>query len=441
MMLENYSEEIKKALRKKSITAGDKIIVGKGKETFEGILMPKAAGDPNAIVVKLGSGYNIGVAFEGAKIKKLKSEEKAPKAGKPEFDSSKPPVSIISTGGTITSKIDYKTGGVRALTEPAELLNNIPELFSIVNMRNIIRPFTKMSEDMDSADWQALAGLIAKELNKDSRGVIITHGTDTLHYTSAALSFMLKNLTKPVVLVGAQRSTDRGSADTAMNLICSAYAALSDIAEVGICMHGTTNDDYCIFSRGTKVRKMHTTRRDAFRPINELPLAKIWPSGNIEITNRNCRKRGEGIVKADTKFEEKVALLKVYPGSEPSVMEYLVKKGFKGFVLEATALGHVPVSAKKSWIPQIKSAIERGIPVVITSQSLYGRVDPYVYSNLRILAATGAIFAEDMLPETAYVKLGFVLGHVKKMDEIKKMMLTSMAGEITERIDSGAFLY
>src|SRR3989338_3082417 len=170
------------------MSAGDRVLVEKGKETFEGILMPKAAGDPDTIVVKLGSGYNVGVAFEGAKMKKLKSEEKALKAGKPEFDKSKPPVSMVSTGGTITSRIDYKTGGVRALTEPSELLYNIPELFSIVNMRDIIRPFTKMSEDMDSADWQTLAEIIAKELNKDSRGVIITHGTDTLHYTSAALS-------------------------------------------------------------------------------------------------------------------------------------------------------------------------------------------------------------------------------------------------------------
>ncbi len=438
-MLENYSGKMKKAL--KGISVGDRIHVEKGKETFEGILMPRAAGDPDTIVIKLGSGYNVGIAFRGAKVKKLKSETKEARTKKLAFDGTKPPVAVISTGGTITSRIDYKTGGVRALTDPSELLYNIPELSGIVNVRDVIRPFTKMSEDMEYNDWQKLAEIIAKELNRDNRGVVVTHGTDTLAFTAAALSFMLKNLSKPVVLVGAQRSTDRGSADAAMNLICSAYAALSNIAEVGICMHATTNDDYCLFNRGTKVRKMHTTRRDAFRPINELPLAKVWASGSVEVINENYRKRSNGLVKADTKFEEKTALLKVYPGSEPSMMEYLVKKGCKGFVLEATALGHVPVSAKKSWIEPVRSVIERGIPVVITSQSLYGRVDSHVYSNLRILAATGAIFAGDMLPETAYVKLGFVLGHAKKMEEIKKMMLTNLAGEITERIDPQAFLY
>lgn len=440
-MLDKYSSKLQKALKTRKIDVGDRIAVFKGEERYEGLLMPKASGDSDAVVIKLDSGYNIGIDFKDAQLKKLeKKSKKSIAEKKPMFDKTKPPVSIISTGGTITSKVDYHTGGVTALIAPEEILVNIPELSAIANIREIIRPFTKMSEDMNYADWQNLAEIIAKELNKDNKGVIVTHGTDTLHFTSAALSFMLKNLTKPVVLVGAQRSPDRGSSDATMNLICSVHAALSDIAEVGICMHGTMNDDYCIFTRGTKVRKMHTTRRDAFRPINAMPLAKILPSGNIEIMSE-YRKRSDGRVIADVKFEEKVALLKVYPGSEPSVMEYLIKKGYKGFVLEATALGHVPVDSKKSWIPAIKSVVNRGMPVIITSQSLYGRVDPYVYSNLRILAATGAIFAEDMLAEVAYVKLGWVLGHTKKPSEIKKQMLTNVAGEISEKIDPRTFLY
>ncbi len=435
-MYENYSPQIQKFLAKKKIEIGDRISVG----NKEGALLPKSAGDPNVIVLKLDSGYNIGVAFD-EKIKLVKKHAKKAAAKKLLYDKTKPSISIIATGGTIASRVDYHTGGVSALTSPEELLINIPELIGIVNVSGILSPFTKMSEDMDSADWRVLAETVAKELNKDNRGVVVTHGTDTLHFTAAALSFMLGNIAKPVVLAGAQRSTDRGSSDAAMNLICSAHAALSGIAEVGICMHGTMNDDYCLFSRGTKVRKMHSSCRDAFRPINEMPLAKIWPSGSIEITNENYRKRGEEKAVVDTKFNENVSLLKVYPGSEPSVMEYLVKKGCMGFVLEATALGHVPVSAKKSWIEPIRSVIERNIPVVITTQSLYGRVDPFVYSNLRILASTGAIFAEDMLPETAYVKLGWVLGHTKKMEEAKKMMLTNMAGEISERLDPRTFLY
>ncbi len=433
-MYGNYSSAIQKAFRQKKIEVGDRISVD-GKE---GVLMPKSAGNPDVIVLKLDNGYNVGV--KAGKIKLVKKYASKKAARVLAFDKSKPHVSIITTGGTIMSKVDYHTGGVKSLVNANELLLNVPELAEIVNVRSILSPFNKMSEDMEFDDWKILARLAAAELNKDNRGIIVTHGTDILAFTAAALSFMLKNLTKPVVLVGAQRSVDRGSSDTAMNLICASHATLSDMAEVGICMHGTMNDDYCIFSRGTKVRKMHTSRRDAFRPINELPIAKIWPSGSIEITNDNYRKRSEGRVEADTKFEENIAMLKFYPGSEPSVMDYLVKKGCRGFVVEATALGHVAVNSKRSWIPHIKSAVDRGIPVAIASQSLYGRVNPYVYTNLRLLSNTGAIFVEDMLPETAYIKLGFVLGHTKKMDDIRRMMLANMAGELTERIDPRAFL-
>ena len=356
------------------------------------------------------------------------------------FDSKKPNISFISTGGTIVSKVDYRTGGVAPLEKPEELLTNIPEMANIVNVKNVLSPFRKASEDFDYKDWQKLAAIVAKELNKN-KGVIITHGTDTMHFTSAALSFMLKNLSKPVVLVGSQRSSDRGSSDAAMNLICASKVAISNIAEVGICMHGSTDDQYCYFTRGTKVRKMHSTRRDAFRSINEPPLLKVYPTGKIDVVNKNHKKRTDSKVTVDTKFEPKIALLKTYPGSEPEVMEFLAKKGYKGFVLEATGMGHVPTDAKKSWIPAIKKMTSKGLPVVIATQTIYGRVNTNVYTNLRILFNEAkAIPAEDMLPETAYVKLGWVLGHTKNLEKVREMMLTNIAGEITERTEIDTFM-
>jgi glutamyl-tRNA(Gln) amidotransferase subunit D len=262
-----------------------------------------------------------------------------------------------------------------------------------------------------------------------------------MHFTAAALSFMLKNLSKPVVLTGSQRSSDRGSSDAFMNIICSAHAALSNIAEVGVCMHATTDDHYCYFIRGTKVRKMHTTRRDAFRSINEMPLAKIYPNGKIDVMNENHKKRSDENVVADIKFEPRIALLKTYPGSEPEIMDFLVKKGYKGFVIEGTGLGHVPTFAEKSWIPYIKKMIKDGIPVVVASQTIYGRINTNVYTNLRILYHdTKAIPAEDIMPEVAYVKLGFVLGHTKDLEKVRELMLTNMAGEITKRSEMETFL-
>lgn len=453
-MFENYSANAQKILKKINAKIGDRIKIIKAGKSYEGLLMPRGEiGDKNCIVLKLDSGYNVGVKYEGgAKIEKSKKAE--PKEVKEEFefefekekikelkfDPKKPKIALIMTGGTIISRVDYRTGGVYALEKPKELLTNVPELKNIVNIENISTPFKKMSEDLNYKDWQILAKLAAKEINKN-QGVIITQGTDTLHFTSAALSFMLKNLYKPVVLTAAQRSSDRGSSDAFMNLICSAYAAISEIAEVGVCMHATTDDNYCHFIRGTKCRKLHSTRRDAFRSINEMPLAKIWPDGKIDILNKIYKKRKDEKVVADVKFEPKVALLKAYPGSEPEILEFLVKKGYKGFVIEGTGMGHVPTFTEESWIPSIKKLIKDGVPVVIAPQTIYGRINTNVYTNLRVLYHDAkAIPAEDMLPETAYVKLGWILGHTKDLEKIRELMLKNIAGEITERSEIDTFL-
>lgn len=433
-----YSDSVKKILDKEHIDIGHRVTVKKDNTTYEGLLMPDGK-DKDTLVIKLDSGYNIGLHFQNAEIKKADAENamKKTRERKPmEQDKSKPLVSLIPTGGTITSKIDYETGGVITLMSPEELMEKIPELGKIAQIK-IESPFMKMSEDFTSQDWSEIARAVAKELNKGSEGAIVTQGTDTLHYTAAALSFML-DTPKPVLLVGSQRSSDRGSTDSAMNLICAAHLALSDIAEVGTCMHGTINDDFCLFIRGTKVRKMHASRRDAFRPINDTALAKVFPSGNIEILNSQYKKRSDGKAKADTSFEEKIALQKIYPGSDPEILGYIADR-YEGVVIEATGFGHVPTHGENSWIQKIKETCER-IPVVVATQTIYGRVNTDVYTNLRILfQKTQAIPAEDMHPETAFIKLGFVLGHTKKQEEVRKKMLENLKGEITDR-DVNGFL-
>jgi len=452
-----YAKRIESILKRKKLRIGDRIAVDKDGKRYEGLLMPRIEmGDINSIVLKLDSGYNMGIRFgPGVKIQKSRStepqdvkEEEQYELGrtkkellKVSFDPKKPPVCLIPTGGTIASRVDYRTGAVHAVSDPKELLHNVPELAEIVNVKEIVTPFTKMSEDMDSHDWKAIAEIAARKLNSGDHGVIITHGTDTLHFTAAALSFFLRNLSKPVVLTGSQRSSDRGSSDAGMNLICAARVAVSDIAEVGICMHGSPDDSYCLFLRGTKVRKMHTSRRDAFRPINDLPLAKVWPDGRMDKINPDQKKRTDKRTELDIKFEPDIAMLKAYPGSDPAVIDYHVRRGVRGFVIEGTGLGHVPTFAKKSWISIIKKHSEH-IPFVVAPQTLYGRVNPDVYTNLRILFhEAGAIPGEDMLPETAYVKLGWVLGHTKSMEKIREMMLTNYAGEITKRSLPESYLY
>lgn len=441
-MFGNYSKRIQKILKENKISIGSRIQVKKGKETFEGILMPRISGDETSLILKLDSGYNVGIKVDSStKIKKIGKAIKLGVIPKIKIKPKKglPNVSIISTGGTIGTHVDYVTGGVFMTRTPEEILTTTPELQDIVNIKRTLNPFTIASEDMDYTHWQTLAKLTAKELNTGIDGVIITHGTDTLHFTSAALSFMLKNLTKPVVVVGAQRSPDRGSFDGSLNLICSAQLiAKSDIGEVCLVMHGSINDTYCFAHRGTKVRKMHTSRRDAFRSINTNPIAKIFKDGKVEYLNK-YRKRKDSKVEADTKFEPKVALIKAFT-TPPDIIDWYIEKKFKGLIIEGTGLGHVPTENKKfSWIPFIKKAVENGIFVGMTSQCLFGRVNSYVYRNLRIACRAGAVYLEDMLPEVAYVKLGYVLGHVKKRDEVKEMMLKNISGEITKRSEIKTF--
>ncbi len=297
-----------------------------------------------------------------------------------------PSVTILGTGGTIASRIDYKTGAVHAAFTAEELAKAVPEIFDIANITPKLL-FNIMSEDMKPEYWKRIAHETAKALNSGEDGVVIAHGTDTMGYTAAALSFMLKNLTKPIALVGSQRSSDRPSSDAAMNLICATRMAVSDVAEVMVVMHGETSDTYCLAHRGTKVRKMHTSRRDTFRSINDVPIAKVWPEGKIEYLRDDYRKRSEGEVEVDDRFEERVAILKIYPGVTSELLEFLVDKGYKGIVLEGTGLGHTP----NDMIPAIERAVENGVAICMTSQCLYGRVNLNVYSTGRRLLKAGVI--------------------------------------------------
>jgi glutamyl-tRNA(Gln) amidotransferase subunit D len=424
---------------------GDKVRVVTKEATYEGILMPRPGIlDKNITVIKLDNGYNIGIKNEKIVKTELASEYKPTqqKKEKTVFNKELPTVSVLSFGGTISSKVDYRTGGTYADYTAEDFVQLMPELKDVANI-NPKKVMGLMSEDFTPEEWRIMARAAAKELNSDARGVVISQGTDTLHFSTAAISFMLRNLNKPVLFTAAQRSIDRGSSDAFMNLSASIIAAARfDGAEVMTCLHGSTEDNFCILIRGTKVRKMHTSRRDAFRPINELPLAKVI-DGKIEKINTNYRQRGKGKVELDDKFEEKTALVLVYPGMEPRLIDFYVKQGYKGIVLAATALGHVPTdTSRKNILPNIKSALDSGVPVVVATQTIYGRVHPFVYTNLRKLSVDlSCIFAEDMLPEVAYVKLGWVLGHTTKMEKVKEMMLTNYAGEITERTDEKSFLY
>jgi len=421
---------------------GDRIKVILSQVEYIGVLLESPDLEKGIILLKLDSGYNIGLKkkdiFEIKVIKKASQEAESSVMSKIVQQKEKPNIAMIITGGTIAARLNPKKGGVDWLTSPNDLFKFYPGLFEKVNVVKVEIPFMKASEDMDFKDWQKIARLSAKLLNDSNiRGIIITHGTDFLHYTSAALSFFLKNLHKPVVLTYSQRSIDRASSDANLNLQCSALAAISDIAEVMLVGHASSNDDFCYAIPGTKVRKMHTSKRDAFKIINAKPFAKIFPDRIDKISEYKIRNKNR--VKTDLKFEEKVALVKIYPGQEPGILDYYVKQKYKGVVLEVGGLGHVPTRrARKNWVKKIKEVQKKGLIICAVNQTIYGRLDFLVYSNGRELMETGIICLEDMLAETAFVKLGWVLGHkewAKDKEKIREKMLENISHELNDRLE------
>lgn len=392
--------------------------------------------DRDHITLKLDNGYNVGIRISN--ITEAREEPPRPPAGivelraeAPEEDPRLPRVIILGTGGTIASKVDYETGGVKPTLTVRDILEAVPEIAGVARLETQV-VYNIFSEDMEPRHWSELATIVAGKLEEDpERGIIIAHGTDTMALTAAALSFALRNLPRPISLVGAQRSSDRPSSDSAFNLISAAIYATGGIGEVAVVMHGETGDTYALAHRGTRVRKMHTSRRDAFQSIDSLPLARIDPRERI-LTRLRDDARGlapKDRLEVHPTFSNDVVLLKFYPGMKPEFIEYLVNQGARGIVLEGTGLGHVA----NRLVSSIKRAVDSGAVVVMTSQCLFGQVNMNVYSTGRRLLEAGVVSGEDMLPETAYVKLSWLLANTSSPEEAASMVPQNLVGEIEER--------
>lgn len=375
-------------------------------------------------VLKLDSGYNIGIAPEGCTLLG-QYESLLPAAKEVAQDPSLPRLSIVSTGGTIASRIDYRTGAVTSQFDAADILRAIPGLQDIAQY-STRKISTILSENMTPSLWCDLARAVYEEIRGGVRGVIVTHGTDTMGYTAAALSFMLETPV-PVVFVGSQRSADRPSSDNQMNALCSARVGVSDVSGVFLVMHETTSDDRCAILSGTRVRKMHTSRRDAFRSIGAPPIGYVSYPG-LEVTlSPGARKRSGGEPVLHDRLDERCALVQFYPGMPPEALGQF--SSCKGLVIAGTGLGHV----SSGMVPEIRDLIDGGTMVVMTSQCLNGRVCDRVYDTGRDLLKVGVIEGEDMLPETALVKLMWVLGNAGDEEESRALMQRNLRGEYSPR--------
>lgn len=444
---QGYRGPVRALLEKHQIGVWSEVEVTNDRgSTFIGVILPRSETcDDLHLVVKLFNGYNVGVAADRiASVKETGYKKAVYKIPEKEFpyDAKKKNVTLLGTGGTIASRLDYRTGAVIPAFTPGELYGAVPELADIANLTTQ-KLFGVFSENMGPEQYKALAVAIGEEIAKGADGIVIGHGTDTMSHTGAILSFMVQNSPVPIVVVGSQRSSDRPSSDAALNLMNAVRtAAECDIAEVMLCMFGPTSDNYDLLHRGTRCRKMHSSYRSTFRTIGATPLATVSRYPNEDgshfhyLSDDFLRRDKNRVPVIQPVFEEKVTIQYYYPNFNPDIIDGLSALGYRGIVFAGTGLGHV----NKMVFPALKRAIQKGMTIVMTVQTLWGFAQMYVYDTGRDLLDLGVIPLDNMLPETAYMKLAWVLGQTEDPQKIRAMMTTPINHETTPREPHNGYL-
>jgi glutamyl-tRNA(Gln) amidotransferase subunit D len=432
-LYKGYREPLLEVMKRFGVTVWSEVEIDSTRGSFEGLILPRSeTSDPYHLVLKLSNGYNIGIRYDTiedmTKTGYREAHYKIPEQEFP-YDAEKPSVILFGTGGTIASRLDYRTGAVIPAFSPGELYGSVPELADICNLHTE-KLFGVFSENMGPEQYMILADRIGQAIRDGYQGVVIGHGTDTMHHTAAALSFMVQRPPVPIVMVGSQRSSDRPSSDAALNLINAAWtAAHGPIAEVMVCMFGPTSDRYNLLHRGTRVRKMHSSYRSTFRTLGDVPLAMVERGKLTPIRDDYASRRSDRDVLVQPAFEDKVTILYYYPNMQPDVIDALVDCGYKGIVIAGTGLGHV----NRKIYPALERASSAGVQLYMTLQTLWGFVQMHVYETGREILDLGVVPLANMLPEVAYAKLGWALGlHPEDADAARELMTAPIAGEITQ---------
>ncbi len=397
--------------------------------TYAGIVMPRyEQTDDEHIVLKLKSGYNIGIEIKKIKnIELLSSEKIEPKSSKQvKTDSTLPKVLLLSTGGTIASKIDYRTGAVTPALSAEDLNSAVPELSQLANIDAEVL-FSEYSENLQPEHWKKIAEKLDSLAKSDYKGIVVAHGTDTMQYSAAFLSFALSGYPIPIALVGSQRSSDRPSSDAAVNLISAVrFVIESNARGVFVVMQHNEKDELVVAHLGTRVRKNHTSKRSAFQTIGDNPAFLILG----EKIEKNLEKeffKQKGY-EPKINYDSRVALVKYHPGYDPKIINFLIEAGFKAIIFEGTGLGH----GGKNMYESVKKANESGLYMGMTSQCIDGRVGMNVYESGRDLQELGIIPLSNLIPETALVKAMWALGNSKDVTEMKNLMQKNIASEYSD---------
>jgi len=436
-----YRDSCLELMKRFEVTVWSEVRVFSTRGQFDGLILPRSeTSDADHLVLKLDSGYNVGLHHDTIQsIEQTGYREAVYKIPEQEFpsDPAKPSVKLLGTGGTIASRLDYRTGAVIPAFSPGELYGSVPELAEICNLETE-KLFGVFSENIGPDEYLVLADKVGEAIAEGYQGIVVGHGTDTMHHTAAALSFMVQRPPVPIVMVGSQRSSDRPSSDAARNLIHATWAAArGPIAEVTVCMFGPTSDHYNLLHRGTRVRKMHSSYRSTFRTLGDIPLAMVERDRFTPLKTDYLARRDDTEVTVSAAFDERVTLVYYYPNMQADVIDALVDRGYRGIVIAGTGLGHV----NRKTYPALERAREAGVQVYMTLQTLWGFVQMHVYETGREILDLGVVPLANMLPEVAYIKLGWALGvHPDDPATVRELMTTAVAGEITDREPHDGYL-
>ncbi|WP_393970917.1 Glu-tRNA(Gln) amidotransferase subunit GatD [Oxyplasma meridianum] len=407
---------------------GDLLEIKYGNSLLKGMYISK---EKDLLIIKLENGYNLSLPSSSIEILSHVSQKRPVGLsgnGSSKIGKGKTHITIITTGGTIASRVDYSTGAVKPVKDLEFLTSSIPGITERFNLK-LSEYGEILSENMTPENWISL-GRSARDFMKKSDGIIITHGTDTMSYTSSALAFMFERQTTPVVFVGSQRSSDRPSSDAFLNFRGAIEFSSTDFGEVGIAMHETISDTGIALHRSVRSRKMHTSRRDAFRTIGSMPVGYSDPKGTV--FREGYRKIADEISFSD-RLDSKVALIYFSPTLSSEDLENVIA-GRHAAIIMGTGLGHVNTDLAET----IRKSSRDGIKIMMTSQCINGSVNMNVYSTGRILKDAGVIPMGSILPEVAYVKAMYVLANYPS-EEFEKRMQENLRGEILEREISSQF--
>ncbi|MEE2625065.1 MAG: Glu-tRNA(Gln) amidotransferase subunit GatD [Candidatus Thermoplasmatota archaeon] len=401
-----------------------------GKVEHVGISLPSSG--PKLVTLKLQNGYN--VSFPESYVDTFELLEEIPVIEEPVVpevaqDESLPLVHLIHTGGTIASKVDYATGAVTARFDPHELLDAVPELRDIARIR-AVKLGNMWSDDLRPRHWNRMLRATEEAFSEGAVGCVITHGTDTLHLSAAAMSYGWSGQGgRPpgrIVLTGSQRSPDRGSSDASENLIGAVHWAAHGPQPSGyrdsavVILHANSSDGRCAVLPGCACRKYHSSRRDAFKAINQEPVAHIninrdGPSIDYSLEAQDARV--EAI--APTLFDESVRIAQFISDAhlQPDMVQASIDSGFEALLFHGTGLGHLPISDPEDDSLEntrlrimLEDHISQGGVVVVVAQTIHGPINMNVYSKGRDQQEMGVIGHGSLCPPgSALVKLHHLL--------------------------------